>query len=74
MRFGITRTSDWEKNCPCKESVFNKETQEYNIEINTLEELVAFARKYGKLVFTDDNFYGEETDIPSIEIYDDYRE
>jgi hypothetical protein len=46
MRFSITRTSDWQ-NCPCRESVFNRETQEYNIEINTLEELVAFAKKYG---------------------------
>ena len=73
MRFRITRTSDW-KNCPCREAVFNMETQEYNIEINTLEELVAFAKKYGKLVFYDDNFYGKEKDIPSIEIYDDYRE
>ena len=73
MRFKITRTSDWE-NCPCRESVFNRETQEYNIEINTLEDLVAFAKKYGKLIFMDNNFYGEEKDIPSIEIYDDYRE
>ena len=73
MRFGITRTSDCE-NCPCRESVFNRETQEYNIEINTLEELVAFAKKYGELVFKDDNYYGKEKDIPSIEIYDDYRE
>ena len=73
MRFRITRTSDW-KNCPCREAVFNRETQEYNIEINTLEELVAFAKKYGELVFKDDNLYGKEKDIPSIEIYDDYRE
>ena len=73
MRFSITRTSDWQ-NCPCRESVFNRETQEYNIEINTLEELVAFAKKYGDLVLKDDNDYGKEKDIPSIEIYDDYRE
>ena len=73
MRFRITRTSDWQ-NCPCRESVFNRETQEYNIEINTLEELVAFSKKYGELVFKDDNDYGKEKDIPSIEIYDSYRE
>ena len=73
MRFRIKRTSD-RKNCPCRESVFNRETQEYNIEINTLEELVAFSEKYGELILKDDNYYGKEKYIPSIEIYDDYRE
>lgn len=34
------------------------------IEINTLEELVEFTKKYGEIVFSDGQ----------IEIYDDYRE
>lgn len=37
---------------------------QYEIEINTLEELVRFTREYGEIVL-DENY---------IEIYDDYRE
>lgn len=38
--------------------------QTVDLEINTLEELIAFSDEWGPLVF----------DSPQIEIYDDYRE
>lgn len=73
MRFRIFRTSDLD-NCPCREAVFNREKNEYNIEFNTLDELLDFSKKYGNLVFLPRNRYGNEMEIPAIEIYDDYRE
>jgi len=48
---------------------FNKET--WFVEINSLDELFNFYKKYGSLVI--ENFWNDP-DIPSIEIYDDYRE
>lgn len=54
MKFQLTRTSDYH----------NKDF----IELNTLEELLAFVDKEGNLIISSDgkNF--------AIEIYDDYRE
>jgi hypothetical protein len=42
----------------------------WGIEINTIEELIDFAKKNGELVFK----FEENHNIPSIEIYDGYRE
>jgi len=43
----------------------------WSVEINSLEELLAFYKKYGALVITE----GDNLEIPmEIEIYDDYRE
>lgn len=45
---------------------------EWVVEMNTLEELNAFADKYGKIIISP---IGEVDDeFPEIEIYDDYRE
>lgn len=47
------------------------DTPAWFIEINTLEELIAFADKYGDLVLTH-HAYNEKERL--LEIYDDYRE
>ena len=72
MRFNIDKASNKEKydsvthkyykQCPCEEAV-QIETKFY-IEITTLDELLAFVKKYGDLIVTKD----------SILIYDDHVE
>jgi hypothetical protein len=47
-------------------STKQKLTKEISIEINSLEELMAFSEKWGELVISHNP--------PGIEIYDDYRE
>ena len=42
------------------------------IEINSLEELIEFSKEYGELVVS--NFTSTNYEVPTIEIYDDYRE
>lgn len=44
------------------------EIEGFLIEINTLEELVAFIDEVGEIIISKDN------PLPEIEIYDDYRE
>ena len=74
MEFEIKRTSVFcDNKKPCKESkkIYTKNDHIcYKIEINTLEELIKFSNKYGKLVFASKAGEG----LPYIEIYDDYRE
>ena len=88
MTFKVSRTSEWgfkKNNPPCKNAVpaveeyydyWNATTRKrdiWTIEINTLEELME--RK--KEVNEDDQQVGLiifDDKIPSIEIYDDYRE
>lgn len=64
MKFKVTRTSEW--------------GEEWFMEINTLEELMAFEeeqskspRRYNGLILW---WSGDEKELPEIEIYDDYRE
>lgn len=45
----------------------------WTIEINSIEELIALSRKYGKIIITD-YYLDTNDDYPTIEIYDDYRE
>lgn len=80
MRFLITRTSDFwgiEKNKPCEEAVkrqviYNNEKRtRWCVEINNLDELLAFNKKYGDLILSRTE---SEPSYPEIEIYDDYRE
>lgn len=80
MKFIITRTSDWDTQ-PCenvvKETIMTKgwkqncDKEVYFGEINTLDELIAFIDKQGKVViqknFINDDYY-------EIEIYDYWRE
>ncbi len=68
MKFNVTRTSDW--------------GYREQIEINSLEELISFIKEHGECIVnvpiapigieTTDSF--KKSLIPSIEIYDDWRE
>lgn len=68
MKFKIYRTSDmYPEVPPCQEAVLKKKGQwsnGYEIEINTLEELMGLISKYGSVVLSSE----------TLEIYDDYRE
>jgi len=69
MLFEIHRASDDSDESPCEEArkvcrPDAKGGDYWQVEINTIEELVAFSKKYGNLVF----------DPRSIWIYDDYME
>ena len=45
----------------------------WTIEINSIEELIALSRKYGKIIIAD--YYLNDNDgYPTLEIYDSYRE
>lgn len=67
MKFEVTRTSGGEES-PCDEAFVDGKNEWnedlYFVEFNTIEELVEFTNKYGKIILKDD----------WIEIYDDYRE
>ena len=47
-----------------------KTEQSIEIEISSLDELIDFYKKWGKIIITEDSTTGE----PVIEIYDDWRE
>lgn len=67
MKYKVTRTSEWDDRVqPCEGVVRVKvgDSTEWQIEINTLEELTAFIEKNGKVVLGNG----------WMEIYDDYRE
>jgi len=67
MRFLVIRTSSSLDDSPCENAYHGSEPLEINnwfIDINTLEEFMAFQKRYGQLVLNSN----------TIEIYDDYRE
>ena len=71
MRFFVTRTSSPLEYSPCENAYRGSKPLEKNdwfVNINTLEELIAFKNIHGKIIL--DDFVSD----PSIEIYDDYRE
>ena len=77
MKFRVERTSEKEPPCEnCQWEYIGGEINSINtIEINTLEELIEFTRKYGNIIVEVEN--DPEMMIgpyPLIEIYDDYRE
>ena len=69
MKFTIVRTSDY-MGQPCAGAVMNAE-REWEIEIETLDELITFARANGKIIL---RVSASAAIAPDIEIYDDYRE
>lgn len=83
MKFEISRVSEWHDKSPCEEA-YSQEVEFFAyegepnpqtvwfIDINTLEELMAFCTKYGDLVLRPSTW--RIADVPSLEIYDDYRE
>lgn len=64
MKFNIYRTSDmFPEFPPCQEAVLKKKgewSNDYEIEINTLEELMGLISKYGSVVLSSE----------TLEIYD----
>ena len=65
MKYFVTRTSDiFGKNKPCEEAVLVDKDNIWAVEIDSIEMLMAFIAKYGKVV-VGSNW---------IEIYDGYRE
>jgi len=68
MIFEISKTSDWYgKQKPCKKAKMvnnDGENKKWQININTLKELLKLREEVGKLIINSD----------SIEIYDSYRE
>lgn len=81
MKFNIKRTSmryNTKDKSPYKESVFvERENPYYEIEVNTLEDLIEILEKSGEaeMVLTIEEWkkWNGENDY-TIEIYDDYRE
>jgi len=79
MRFQVTRISPYEKK-PCEEAEAGRSNPwtdhpVWFIELGTLEDLLAFEVKYGKLVLRSaDEELDEEGPEPVVEIYDFYRE
>ena len=75
MKFIVSRTSTGRK--PCKEAKKAEKSDGFDypniwtIEIDTLEELINFVKKYGTIIIDDS---GEKSVPFEIEIYDDYRE
>lgn len=62
--------SEGEDHQVCKEGIKRKFLKSgWAIEINNLEELDSFIKKYGDIVISNYRY-----SIPKIEIYDDYRE
>lgn len=76
MRFEVTRTSLGSRRpsadrAPCDEATFNSVAGVWEIEIDTLDELVSLLSAKGWLVLSKP---GATQPLPGIEIYDDYRE
>ena len=76
MKFRVSRTSDWAgDNEPCKGSFVEENTNygtKWAIELADLDALIDLCKKEGYIIVK-----GEcpATDgLPSLEIYDDYRE
>lgn len=74
MKFIVSRTSLWSNNdSPCEEAKQEmfEDGPDWTIEINSLEELIAFRKKYGEIILTASVLPEIDNEI---EIYDDYRE
>lgn len=76
MIYEITRTSVWcEEDKPCEDAIKKTvstphgELTVWTIEINTIEDLLSFISKNGKIIL-----HPCKNEAPSIEIYDSYRE
>ena len=76
MKFIVSRTSLWSRDnndSPCEEAKAKRleNNRVWTIEINTLEELINFRKKYGEIILTISTYPEIDNEI---EIYDDYRE
>ena len=79
MKFEVSRTSGYfgrEDDRPCDEATLDREEKDatecriahWTVEIESLEGLMAFCNKYGRIVIEPDK------PLPWLEIYDSYRE
>ena len=65
----------WGKLLANKEEMENSiQEQAWLIEINSLEELLEFKKKYNKPIIINENYNSNNKEFYEIEIYDDYRE
>ena len=74
MKFIVSRTSLCDGNdSPCEEAKKEEfeDGPDWTIEINTLEELIKFRKKYGEIILTESVLPEIDNEI---EIYDSYRE
>ena len=78
MKYIVTRTSLYKGEKPCDEAFKHphptgqlSNVERWTIEINSLEQLNAFAEKYEPLIVYPESYFGKS---PEIEIYDDYKE
>lgn len=77
MLFYVTRTSSHDDSKPCSEAIAEEKKesnyrQRWQIEINSLQELVDFIELHDFPVVIEINFWKDNRN--TIEIYDDYRE
>lgn len=85
MRFELSKTSSWHREVspePRAEKMSKEERRHdgsthtlewHEIDIDNLEDLMAFMKRVDTdLVLSQEGIYNEK--VPSIEIYDDYRE
>ena len=75
MKFIVIRTSDRyieDEISPCENSVFDKEEKAWIIEINSIEELLSVLKKCNHDIIISQKAYNSE--LPCLEIYDDWRE
>lgn len=78
MRFIITRTRMEVCEKPCEEAILDqkneidKDFQGWFLELDSLEQLLMFIEKMGKVVIKAESIWNKE--FPEIEIYDMYRE
>lgn len=84
MEFLVKRTStQWDDIKPCEEALRkqyiekhdqgDKVVDAWSLEIDSMESLMMFIKKYGEVVLMERDYFSE-ADIPVLEIYDSYRE
>ena len=75
MKFIVIKTSwryDDEHTAPCENAVFDNEEEGWVIEINSIEELLSFVEKCSDEIIISLKAYNSE--LPCLEIYNDWRE
>jgi hypothetical protein len=72
MKYRVIRTSLWDNGLPCSGATLEYVNGSFvhTITLNDLDALMAFVRENGKCII----FNSNPNLLPTIEIYDDYRE
>ena len=76
MKFDLSRVSIHHNGAPVLEASPGEEPDDWTIEFDTLEQLIAFADAHGQIIVSGavTNKWTNKRSLPFIEIYDDYRE